>query len=78
MTNKELKNIKHSLKTDVDRASTWMTLAEIGVKVGAEEDPSTLQTRQTVINELKKCREKISSNCNQFLAEIDRCIEKMS
>ncbi len=78
MTSKERKEIKHSLKTEIDHADTWIKLAIIGDKLDAKEYDVSVDTRKTIVDSLIKAREGISDKVAKYLAEIDEAISKMS
>ena len=78
MTNKERKNLKHSLKTEVDRSEKWILLALTGEALGAKEDPATSQTREVIIPHLKEVRANIQDKTQRYLEVIDDAINKIS
>ena len=78
MTTKERKQIKHSLKTNIDSADTWIKMALTGVDLGANEDTSESSAKEFVIHKLKTIRHLIANDANAFLTEIDNAIEKLS
>lgn len=77
MNQKERKQIKHSLKTAIDRADTWMKLALIGDMLDAKQSESSSPTCKAVVEELTKVRKEICDKTNLYLAEIDDAISKM-
>lgn len=80
MTAKEVRNLKHKLKTKIDRAGTYIALAQTGDSLGAtsaENLDRTKKSREGIIDSLTTLREEISGDCEQFIAEIDLAIEKM-
>ena len=81
MNRKITKAVKHTLKTDIDKADNFVKLAYLGKIVGATEQENlsdSKETRELIITELKKYREKISKGTEQYLNAIDEAIEAIS
>ena len=78
MTTKERKQIKHSLKTNIDSADTWIKMALAGADLGGNEDTSDPLTKGFLVQKLKTLRHQIANDANAFLAEVDKAIEKLS
>ena len=75
MTTKERKQIKHSLKTNIDNADLYIRLA-----LRAEEQGNVKGCiyNQHVSYELEKAKKEISELTNKVLTEIDNAIQKLS
>ena len=82
MNRKTRKYTKHSLKTEIDKSDTFISLAVNGNLLGVTETEknkeSTEHTRQMIIDHLKKSRTVILEKTEKWIAEIDSAIEKMS
>lgn len=78
ITNKERKNLKHSLKTEIDRSETWVILALTGEALEANKDPKTSQTREVIISHLREIRANIQEKTEKYLEVIDEAINKIS
>lgn len=78
MTIKERKQIKHSLKTNIDSADNWikMALAEIDPRNTGNKNESI--SKENVVERLKMLKALICDDTNVFLAEIDDAIDKLS
>lgn len=82
MTRKERKELKHTLKTLIDKSDTWIKLANAGDSIGATSDEesrqSTENTRNMIIEELLKKKAEIQTKTEGWIKEIDSAIAKMS
>ena len=82
MNRKTRKYTKHSLKTEIDKSATFISLAVSGHALGATENEenrdSTEHNRQMIIDHLRKSRTVILEKTEEWIAEIDSAIEKMS
>ena len=78
MTSKEQKILKHSLKTDIDSAAKWISLAVMGNKIGSKEDPNATQTREAIISNLKRIKADIQEKMQKYLEAIDVAINIIS
>ena len=80
MTSKERRKLKHDLKTRIDYVDTLIVLSNMGVSIGAtspENLRDTRDTRETLVTNLTMAKIVIAANCEKFIAEIDKAIEKM-
>lgn len=78
MTIKERKQIKHSLKTNIDNADNWIKMALAEVDQRNADSTSDPLSKELVVKRLKMIRNLILNDTNAFLAEIDNAIEKLS
>ncbi|MBQ8043290.1 MAG: hypothetical protein IJ272_03970 [Clostridia bacterium] len=79
MTNKELNNLKKALNKDVDDAQIFIGLARLGVAVGATTAPEqSANVRETIISNLTSLKQRISTDVEKLMAEIDDAINQMS
>ena len=78
MTNKERKQLKHSLKTEIDRAETWILLALTGEALEANEHSQTAQTCEVIISHLEKIKASITEKTEKYIETIDEAINKLS
>lgn len=81
MTSKERKQVKHTLKTNIDKADNWIQLAAIGNSLGAnsqENAVETSKTRKTIVDELNRLKAEISGDTEKFIATIDEVIRAIS
>ena len=78
MTSKERKQLKHSLKTDIDRSETWLLLALTGDVLDANKYSETSQTREVIISHLEEIRANIQEKTQKYLEVIDDAINKIS
>ena len=79
MASKEVSNIKKALKNDINHAESFITLADMGLTVGATTSPKqSIEARETIISSLVALKQSISDNTERLLAEIDNAISKMS
>lgn len=80
MGRKNTKRIKHALKTKIDFADSFIKLAAMGdtlLEKYPEEHENTGHTRETITEQLTKCRKDILELTDKYIAEIDTAIEKM-
>ena len=81
MNGKERRQLKHSLKTIIDKSDTWIKLARAGDAIGATSDEenrqSTEDTRHMIIEELVKKKAEIQTKTEEWIKEIDSAIAKM-
>lgn len=78
MTNKERRQLKHSLKTEIDRAEVWIMLAISGKELQCDKEAETAQTREVIISHLKKMRTNIQKKTEKYLEVIDEAINEIS
>ena len=81
MNRKITKAVKHTLKTDIDKADMYIALAVIGKAAGATEEKNAVDTaenREFIVSQLKQYKKKISEGTEQYLKAIDEAIEAMS
>ena len=82
MKGKERRQLKHSLKTIIDKSDTWIKLARAGDVIAATSDEETRQstedTRNMIIEELVKKKAEIQTKTEEWIKEIDSAIAKMS
>ena len=78
MTHKQRKKLKHSLKTDIDWAEMWISLALTGYEDGVNEYPETSKTREVVVSNLNEARAKIQEKTEKYFELIDDAIKKIS
>ena len=81
MNRKITKAVKHTLKTNIDKADMYIALAVIGKVAGATEEEKaadTAETREFIVSQLEKYKKEISEGTEQFLVAIDEAIKAMS
>lgn len=81
MTSKERKKLKHSLKTEIDKADTYITLANIGeveeVNSSKNKD-ETAESRAFVVQKLQEAKERLRQGLENYEKAIDEAIASMS
>ena len=81
MNRKVTKALKHTLKTNIDKADMYIALAVIGKVAGATEEKNaadTEESREFIVSQLKRYKKKISEGTEQFLVAIDEAIKAIS
>ncbi len=80
MTAKERRKLKHTLKTNIDRADMYIKLALIGNGIGINTDEyrdETKESRATIVKDLTMLRDAISKDSSSLLSEIDNLISNL-
>ena len=78
MTNKEGRQLKHSLKTEIDKSEIWIMLALSGKALQCDKESEATQTREVVSSHLKEIRANIQEKTEKYLEVIDEAINKIS
>lgn len=77
MTSKEMKKLRQSIRTELNTAGHYISLAQIGVAVGSTPSNSE-ETRKFVVRELTASKEKLQKYLEKYGKCIDEAIELMS
>ena len=79
MGRKKTKELKHTLKTKIDAADTYIKLSMLGdVLIKSPEDRKQVEsTRETIIENLTRLKKEIPELMEKFIADIDVAIAKM-
>lgn len=80
MSLKQVRQLSHKLKTDIDKTMNWIRLSQIGDCLGATSEESsedTKATREMIVKSLEGYKKLISEETEEFLKKIDFAIEKM-
>lgn len=78
---KELKKQRNGILKAIGNIEATISVAEIGVMVGANEPESqeeTAKSRQQLIQDLQEAKESLKSCCEQYEQLIDKAIQSMS
>ena len=80
MKAKERRNIKHTLKTNLDLVDTYIKLATTDNLLNIEEEDlreKTKDQRRLIASQLIKLKDIISDDVVNFISEIDNIIEEL-
>jgi len=80
MTAKERRNLKHTLKTNIDSADLYIKIADIGETAGVNSPKNkdiTADKRAFVVNELTTLKQQIADAYSKFMSEIDNAISNL-
>lgn len=81
MTAKDRRKVKHSLKTNIDKADIWLKLAiDLGPAMGINDEEfkdQLINSKETIISELTTIKTQIVDNFSAYISEIDNAISNL-